>query len=162
MTEREFFIHRWSVETPITIQMLKALPNDRLEYRPHPGCRTARGIVGHLLGHVGDLIELAQATGTVHHRTELPFTDIADAVKQMQNLSADFELRLKSVDESTWANTNTKFNVDGHTHFEAPLGYTAWVLSLDNIHHRGQLSSYVRPMGGKHPDIYGPSGDSGT
>jgi uncharacterized damage-inducible protein DinB len=27
------------------------------------------------------------------------------------------------------------------------------------IHHRGQLSAYLRPMGGKVPGIYGPSGD---
>jgi uncharacterized damage-inducible protein DinB len=29
-----------------------------------------------------------------------------------------------------------------------------------SIHHRGQLSAYLRPMGGKVPSIYGPSGDS--
>jgi len=29
-----------------------------------------------------------------------------------------------------------------------------------SIHHRGQLSAYIRPMGGKVPGIYGPSGDS--
>ena len=39
-------------------------------------------------------------------------------------------------------------------------GATAWLLLMDSIHHRGQLSSYIRPMGGKQPDIYGPSGDS--
>jgi uncharacterized damage-inducible protein DinB len=29
------------------------------------------------------------------------------------------------------------------------------------VHHRGQLSAYLRPMGAKVPGIYGPSGDSG-
>lgn len=34
-------------------------------------------------------------------------------------------------------------------------------LSLKHsIHHRGQLSAYLRPMGAKVPGIYGPSGDS--
>lgn len=28
-----------------------------------------------------------------------------------------------------------------------------------SVHHRGQVSSYLRPMGGKVPSIYGPSGD---
>ncbi|HWD00419.1 MAG TPA: DinB family protein [Candidatus Sulfopaludibacter sp.] len=28
-----------------------------------------------------------------------------------------------------------------------------------SVHHRGQLSSYLRPMGAKVPGIYGPSGD---
>jgi uncharacterized damage-inducible protein DinB len=31
---------------------------------------------------------------------------------------------------------------------------------LDGIHHRGQLSTYLRPMGGKVPAIYGPSADT--
>ena len=29
-----------------------------------------------------------------------------------------------------------------------------------SVHHRGQLSTYLRPMGGKVPGIYGPSGDT--
>jgi uncharacterized damage-inducible protein DinB len=28
------------------------------------------------------------------------------------------------------------------------------------VHHRGQLSTYLRPMGGKVPAIYGPSADT--
>jgi uncharacterized damage-inducible protein DinB len=34
--------------------------------------------------------------------------------------------------------------------------------SAHSIHHRGQLSSYLRPMGAKVPSIYGPSGDSAS
>jgi len=29
-----------------------------------------------------------------------------------------------------------------------------------SVHHRGQLSSYLRPMGGKVPSIYGPTADT--
>jgi uncharacterized damage-inducible protein DinB len=34
-----------------------------------------------------------------------------------------------------------------------------WFLLHDHIHHRGQLSVYIRLAGGKVPAIYGPSGD---
>jgi uncharacterized damage-inducible protein DinB len=34
-----------------------------------------------------------------------------------------------------------------------------WFMLMDSIHHRGQLSVYVRMTGGKVPSIYGPSGD---
>jgi uncharacterized damage-inducible protein DinB len=34
-----------------------------------------------------------------------------------------------------------------------------WLMLMDSIHHRGQLSVYIRPAGGKVPSIYGPSGD---
>ena len=39
------------------------------------------------------------------------------------------------------------------------MGEFFWFSLLDAIHHRGQLSVYIRPMGGKVPSIYGPSGD---
>lgn len=35
-----------------------------------------------------------------------------------------------------------------------------WGFLFDMVHHRGQLSAYIRPMGGKVPSIYGPSADS--
>jgi uncharacterized damage-inducible protein DinB len=42
----------------------------------------------------------------------------------------------------------------------APRQAIAWMLLLDAIHHRGQLSTLIRPMGGKVPGIYGPSADT--
>jgi uncharacterized damage-inducible protein DinB len=35
----------------------------------------------------------------------------------------------------------------------------AGLMCSHSIHHRGQLSAYLRPMGAKVPQIYGPSGD---
>jgi uncharacterized damage-inducible protein DinB len=160
MTEREFFIARWAAEMPLTLGVIQSLPDAKLDYRPHEKCRTARSIVGHMLGHVEDLNELAGATGSIQHRNELSFKNIADALEQMKKSDAVTRSRMPGVDENTWATKNNKFMVGEHVAFEAPVGATAWILLLDMIHHRGQLSSYIRPMGGKQPDIYGPSGDS--
>ena len=39
-------------------------------------------------------------------------------------------------------------------------GYnSAWGFLFDIIHHRGQLSTYLRPLGSTVPQIYGPSAD---
>ena len=39
-------------------------------------------------------------------------------------------------------------------------GYAnAWGFFFDIIHHRGQLTTYLRPMGSTVPQIYGPSAD---
>lgn len=35
----------------------------------------------------------------------------------------------------------------------------AWFMLYDQIHHRGQLSVYLRMSGAKVPSIYGPSLD---
>jgi uncharacterized damage-inducible protein DinB len=45
--------------------------------------------------------------------------------------------------------------------FSFPAVAYAGFMCSHSIHHRGQLSSYLRPMGGKVPSIYGPSADEG-
>jgi D-arabinose 1-dehydrogenase-like Zn-dependent alcohol dehydrogenase len=101
MKEREFFISRWAAEMPLTLGVLQALPDAKLDYRPHEKCRTACSIVGHLLGHVEDLNDLATATGAIHHRVELPFKNIADALERMKKADAEVQSRLRGIDEST-------------------------------------------------------------
>ena len=43
--------------------------------------------------------------------------------------------------------------------FQSTVDDLFWGFLFDMIHHRGQLSTYIRPMGGKVPSIYGPSAD---
>ena len=62
------------------------------------------------------------------------------------------------MDEPAW-NRPTQLLVNGQVVMDVPLGKMMWMNLLDAIHHRGQLSVYLRPMGGKVPSIYGPSGD---
>jgi uncharacterized damage-inducible protein DinB len=50
--------------------------------------------------------------------------------------------------------------LNGKPEWETTRGRMAWGLLLDLIHHRGQLSVYLRPMGARVPAIYGPSGDA--
>jgi uncharacterized damage-inducible protein DinB len=52
-----------------------------------------------------------------------------------------------------------KFPAGKNQMADYPVGEFLWFMLLDSIHHRGQLSVYIRPAGGKVPSIYGPSGD---
>jgi len=63
-----------------------------------------------------------------------------------------------AIGEDDWKRT-AKLYVGEQLIMEQPLGEFLWYLFFDAIHHRGQLSTYIRPMGGKVPQIYGPSGD---
>ncbi len=42
---------------------------------------------------------------------------------------------------------------------ERPAPPLAWSFLFDIVHHRGQITTYLRPMGSTVPQIYGPSGD---
>jgi uncharacterized damage-inducible protein DinB len=63
------------------------------------------------------------------------------------------------------ATGDAKWEQDGNMYFggklmrTAPIGETVWDFLFDAIHHRGQLTAYLRPMGGKVPSVYGPTAD---
>jgi len=66
--------------------------------------------------------------------------------------------KLSTVDEAQWDKSAT-FWVGDHVVATGPQEQLAWMMLLDAVHHRGQLSAYLRPMGSKVPSIYGPSAD---
>ena len=49
--------------------------------------------------------------------------------------------------------------MEGSPAWEDTISQMFWGFLFDAVHHRGQLSTYLRPMGGKVPSIYGPSAD---
>lgn len=160
MSNREFFIHLCSAEFPKFLGVLQATPGDRLDYRPHERSRSAQQLVAHLIGHEQDLRELVE-TGNINHRLEVPFTTMEEAIQIYRDAHAAVEQELAKVDEAAWSRVG-KFILGGKPLMEMPCEGLAWMLLLDAIHHRGQLSTYLRPMGGKVPSIYGPSADTMT
>ena len=155
MTNREFFIQMASAEFPRFLGVLQATPATNLDYRPHPVSRSAMELIGHMLGHEQDLVELA-ATGDINHHVHVPFADIDDAVRIYREAHESARAALARVDDSGWDAVG-KFMVQGNVVMEAPRRDLAWMLLMDAVHHRGQLSTYLRPMGGKVPSIYGPT-----
>lgn len=158
MTNREFFIQHCTTEFPRFLSLLQATPAGKLDYRPHPKSRSAEELIGHLIGHEQDLVELAE-TGTINHRMQVPFKTLEDGIKLYQQAHAALETALGKMDDKTWESKG-EFKIDGKTMYEYPRRDLAWLMLFDGVHHRGQLSTYIRPMGGQVPGIYGPSADS--
>lgn len=158
MTNRDFFLHLTSSEHPRFLGVLKATPASNLDYRPHPRSRSAYELVGHMLGHEVDLVALAR-TGSIDHQIQVPFGSIDEAVQIYEQAHAEAVPALAACDDAAWEQVG-QFRVQGNVLMEAPRRDLAWMLLLDAIHHRGQLSTYLRPMGGTVPGIYGPSADT--
>ena len=158
MTNREFFAYVCSDEHARFVGVLGAAPGDRLDYRPHPRSRSAYELMAHLIGHEQDLLELVE-TGSINHRMQVPFSGVDDALAIYRDARATLAPKLAALDDSAWEGKG-KFMVQGNLVMEAPRRNLAWMLLFDAIHHRGQLSTYLRPMGGTVPSIYGPSADT--
>jgi hypothetical protein len=158
MSNREFFLQLCSSEFPRFLGVLQATPGDRLDYRPHPRSRSGTELVAHLIGHELDLCELVE-TGVINHRVEVAFDTMDEAMQIYRDAHESVTAHLAAQDDAAWESMG-QFVVRGTVLMDAPRRDLAWMLLLDAVHHRGQLSTYLRPMGGTVPSIYGPSADT--
>lgn len=158
MTRRDFFIERRAVECGAFDRVICALPQDQFDYRPHERSQSARELVWTLAGESRACSEMIDK-GRIDWHHQAPTGTPAELVSGFQESYAALSERAAKLDEKAWQR-KVQFLVEGKMMQEPPLGEFLWYLFFDAIHHRGQLSTYIRPMGGKVPSIYGPSGDS--
>lgn len=157
MSTRTFFQGLLAQERALFLRVAEAVLEDGLEHRPDPKARCSRELIEHLIGHNLDLIELVD-DGVIHHRNQVPFQSIDDAVEQLDNSFAMVIEKLGAIDDDAWLEP-AKFVVGDRVIMEAPREQLAWMMLLDSVHHRGQLTTHLRPMGSKVPALYGPSAD---
>ncbi len=96
--------------------------------------------------------------GQINWSEPKPITSPEKAAAEYERLLKELVPRLAKVDEATW-NKKIPILVGGQKVHEGPFAAMCWEFIFDAVHHRGQLSVYIRPMGGKVPSIYGPSAD---
>ena len=163
LSNREFFIQRWTQEYPAFLRILKALPANRLDYRPHPRSRSAGELVALLVSAQQSCIGLCRSRKSLYSGLRWQESGTFGALKEM---IAAYELDhdalaayLRTLDDSSW--NHQAWLIEGRQEIllKDTVGGLLWIALFDEIHHRGQLSTYLRPMGGKVPSIYGPSAD---
>ena len=159
MTNLEFFKACWNNELSATINIFKALPNDKLNYKPHEVNRTAYEIVEHLVGHSVDLVTIA-STSLCDETLKYDFATVEDAAAAYQSKSDELNAVLNSLTDGQWENEDVELTINNSPFITLKRNQMMWFFFFDIIHHRGQLSAYVRPMGGKNPAVYGYSADS--
>jgi uncharacterized damage-inducible protein DinB len=157
MTNLEFCIQKRTSEYPAFLRVFKALPADQLAYRPHPRSRTAAEIAWTIASEEGDLATILE-TGKVDFKETTPPSTAGEIIGTYERNFAAATDRLRMLGAGTWEKKG-QFLVGGTPVWETTIGEFAWGFLFDAVHHRGQLSVYLRPMGGKVPSIYGPSGD---
>ena len=157
MTNLEFYRQTRKAELPKFVKVLKAVPQGRLDYRPDPKARTAQALAWVLAQEEAALVRLLD-TGTVEWKDEKPPARMEAIVAAYEASAAAVNERLERLDEAGWEK-KAKFLMGGGAAWEDSVSGFLWGFLFDAIHHRGQLSTYLRPMGGKVPAIYGPSAD---
>ncbi|HYA24980.1 MAG TPA: DinB family protein [Terriglobales bacterium] len=158
MTNREFFIRCWQDEYPVFLKTMRAVPADRWDYRPHPNSRSAADLVWLQVVEKRCWFELLES-GQIDWKLPPITMNLAEMIAAYEKAHLELAPRLREIDDTSWLQKPAKFVVDGHVYFETSMGHMFWLGLFDAIHHRGQLTVYIRPMDGKVPAIYGPSAD---
>ena len=151
MDEKALFTGFWENEMDTTRKVIARIPEGS-DYRPDPRSRTAAEIAWQIVCEEKMLIE-AMETGKAEWNPPPSPATMKEILRAYEEQSADIVRRWKALAASRWSGTLEFF---GHTRPASPM---AWSFLFDIVHHRGQISTYLRPMGSTVPQIYGPSGD---
>jgi len=163
LSNREFFIHRWEQEYPAFVRVFKALPANRLDYRPHPRSRSAGELVALLVSSQQSCIELCKSRKSMYSglRWQEPhgFGRLEEMIAAYERDHELLAKQLHTLEGDAWYQQAWLIQGTEEILLKDTVGGLLWIGLFDVVHHRGQLSTYIRPMGGKVPSIYGPSAD---
>ena len=151
MDEKQLFTEFWEKESKTTRTVLSRIPEGS-DYRPDPKSRTAQEIAWQLVCEEKMIIEALENGKAEWAPPPMP-ASMNEVLAAYEKQSAGIADRWKRLPASKW---------DGQLEFfgsKRPASPMAWSFLFDIVHHRGQISTYLRPMGSKVPQIYGPSGD---
>lgn len=155
---RQQFLETFTREHACTLKVLRAFPSDQSEFRPHPRANSARElaytfVIEQMLLSLALKDQLRLGGGMPK-----PPESFRAIVDQFDEDFHALVALIESLPEAQWSTTVT-FPVGPGKLGEWGKMPFAWFMLSDQIHHRGQYTTYLRMVGGKVPSIYGPSGD---
>lgn len=143
-------------ESQLTKRVLEAVPAEKSDYRPDPVSKSARELVRHIAATDIRFME-SVINGQFSTAAILP-----EGLKTPSEIGAWFEQRHTKSTEQLAKLTGEQLTkqIDFRGMFQKPAIMFLAMGAHHTIHHRGQLSSYLRAMGAKVPSIYGESYDA--
>jgi uncharacterized damage-inducible protein DinB len=149
--EKTLFTEFWSKEAKTTSKVLSRIPEGS-DYRPDPKSRTAREIAWQIVAEEKMIID-ALEMGKVEWAPAPPPATMKELCDIYDKQSVDIVRRWQALPDARWDGVLDFF---GGQRAASPM---AWGFLFDIVHHRGQITTYLRPMGSTVPQIYGPSAD---
>jgi uncharacterized damage-inducible protein DinB len=144
-------------EHPVTKSVIAAIPAGKMDYRPDPVTRSAIELAWHIVT-AEDRFLTAVAAGAFDFTPRDRPASVAtpeDVNRWFDDRHEQNLARLKTLSGDALVKV-----LDFRGMFQFPAIVFATIALNHSIHHRGQLSTYLRPMGAKVPSIYGESYDA--
>ena len=158
MTEKEMLLNTWEREYQTTTKVFKAYPEGKLDFKPHELSRTAKDLAWTIISEEQIFVDGAITGKFDFGHGDPPPSTMKDILGAYEKKHAENVRKVKGLSDDA-LNKTVKYMVARNTIADLRSIDTIWASILDNIHHRGQFSIYLRMAGGKVPSIYGPSHD---
>jgi uncharacterized damage-inducible protein DinB len=158
---KEQFLDSYETEHATTMRVLRAYPTDKLDLKPHQMCKSAKDLAW--------VFVIERGLGTLVFNRQFPpkdgggsgmaapdsWDEVLGALEQQHKAFGDL---IRSTPDDQ-LHENVTFFTGPKQMGEISRLQLIWFLLMDQIHHRGQFSIYLRMAGGKVPSIYGPTAD---
>ena len=150
----------WEGEFPATCQVLAAVKNDNRDYKPDAKSRTAWELATHLatadIWFMDSILNGAfEWNPDAAKQAESQFKSVDDVVAFYKKSFPEKLAALRALPAEKSTETLDFFGMMKMSRAQF-IGFA----NNHSIHHRGQLAAYLRAMGSKVPNIYGPSADA--
>jgi uncharacterized damage-inducible protein DinB len=161
-TDDAKFILGWSLPTlktehQTTKRVIEAIPPDKGDYRPDAICKTALELAWHIVAAEKRFLSGISAGAFDFNPMPRP-----ESITNPAGIAAwsdeSFAANLQKL--AALSGEQLTKMIDFRGIFQLPAVDFIRLTLHHTIHHRGQLSTYLRPMGAKVPSIYGESYDA--
>jgi len=157
MTEKDMFLQTWEREFQTTLKVIKSYPKEKLDLKPSEKSRSAKDLLWTFVSeeHVASDVTKGQ----------IDFMNMPKAPNTVEEIIASYERthnenvqKIKNLTEQEY-NSSIQFFIGPKQPGMVRRADILWTMLMDSVHHRGQLSVYLRLVGAKVPSIYGPTAD---
>jgi uncharacterized damage-inducible protein DinB len=146
----------FSREVATTRRVLANVPSDKLDYQPHEKARTLKQLAW-TIAYEGMFFTQFTENG-IDFSAGVPWehdpAGMEEILSTFESYYEKADAAIQNLDTAAWDGMAKSWRGN-----DAVRGEELWGLLLDMVHHRGQLSVYLRATGAPVPSIYGPSAD---
>jgi uncharacterized damage-inducible protein DinB len=164
MSIAQALLPEFDAEMATTRRCLERVPENRLDYKPDPKSMS----LGRLAGHVAEMPSWGSVTVNSDaldfakgEFTPMDMTSRAQILAAFDKIVADSRAALASATDERLMGPWSLKNGETTLMTMPRIGVIRTFVMNHTIHHRGQLSVYLRSVGALVPSIYGPSADEG-
>ncbi len=162
MSQKHALIAELQMESANTRKMLERVPTDKNDWKPHPKSMT----LGRLASHVAEIAGWVSYTldSDVLDFATFDYKPVSNATSEelLAIMDKNVAMAMASLEKSTDEDYDKMWTMRNgdHVHFTLPKKVVLRSFAYSHlVHHRGQLSLYLRLLDVPVPGMYGPTAD---